>query len=196
LLERTHCATVDLMSERTITAHDGEVFAVHALTAADTPGVVAAFEGLSPRSSRLRFFSSNVQRLGRGLFEDLATPHDDHVVLVALDGPGSVVAEARATLDPAAPGAAEIAITVVDRFQARGLGGALLRLLASDLRTAGIQRMRGNTMVDNHAARRLLSRGGALLWVDEPGILGFEIPLRRDAVPSEESLYRALQAAS
>ena len=184
------------MSERTVAATDGEVFTVRPLTDADASAVIAGFEHLSPESARRRFFSQSIQQVGRGFLTDLATPRADHVVLLALDGRDHLVGGARGILDPDRPGTAEVSVTVGDPWQGRGLGGALLRLLAADLRRVGVHRLAGHTQLENHRARALIAGSSGLLWVDEPGILGFEIPIGRGALPSEESLYRALHAAS
>lgn len=184
------------MNERTILSSGGDVVTVRPLTSADADAVVAGYQQLSPASIRQRFFTPRISHLGPRFLADLATERDDHVVLLAFERSGTLVGEARGILDATRPTSAELALTVGDRWQGRGIGSALWDLLAADLRAAGIHRLRGHTQTDNHRARALLSRRSAIVWVDEPGVLGFEILLEPGAVPSEESFYRALGVAS
>ncbi len=77
------------------------------------------------------------------------------------------------------PTAADVAVTVGDPFQRRGLGTRLLRELAHAARAQGIERFTGHVLVDNAAARGLLIGAGATLSFSEPGVFAFDIPLGR-----------------
>ncbi len=56
------------------------------------------------------------------------------------------------------PGAAEIALTVHDDFQRRGLGEFLVRLLARLARAEGIQWFEAEVMASNHKMLKLLKK--------------------------------------
>ena len=56
------------------------------------------------------------------------------------------------------PHAAEVAITVADDWQARGLGSMLSEQLASEARRLGIRRFTATMAADNLPAHRLMAR--------------------------------------
>ena len=75
-----------------------------------------------------------------------------------------------------APEIAEFAVTVIDPFQDRGVGRALLEQLAASARENGISVLRGYVFPDNGAMLSLCkSLGGA--GVLENGVLRVEIPV-------------------
>ncbi len=184
------------MNERTIVTRTGEVLLVRPMTSDDDDLVVSAFEHLSPATARRRFFNDTIIRLGHDRLVEVVGLRPGHHVLLAFDRRGGLVGGARWILDPERPGAAEVAVTVGDPWQGEGIGHRLLRLLVEDAVAAGITRLRGHVLVDNGPARGLVSRAGGDVWIDEPGVLGFEIPLRPDRQALDDAIARALRTAS
>lgn len=172
------------MNERTIRIRGGRRITVRHMTTDDADAVVAAFGRLSPSSLRLRFLSP-VVRLTPAVAADLTTVDDRHLVLLAFDESGTLVGGARATRLQADPSVADVAVTVGDGLQRRGLGTKLLRLLREEAKRVGIERFEGHVAVDNAAAQALLVASHAAMWVDDPGVLGFELPLGRRTVAPE-----------
>ena len=166
------------MNERTIRARDGRRYTVRPMTAADADTVLAGVAGLSPESHRFRFFGPG-PRLSPGVRADLVAVGDDRIVLLAFDGDGALVGEARAIRHRDDHATADIAVTVGDDHQHRGIGSKLLRLLGREARAVGIDRLAGHVLVDNPGARAMLIRNGAVASFAEPGVLAFEIPLGR-----------------
>ena len=85
----------------------------------------------------------------------------DHVALVAEHPSGPVrrlIAVARFVRLAEDPHAAEVAITVADDWQARGLGSMLSEQLASEARRLGIRRFTATMAADNVPAHRLMAR--------------------------------------
>lgn len=177
------------MNERTIRLRGGERIVVRPMTPDDREAVIAGFEHLSPAARRLRFLSPT-PRLTPGMAADLTTVDDDHLVLLAVDERGRVVGGARATRHRADPATADVAVTVGDHLQRRGLATRLLRLLRDEARRAGIDRLAGHVSVENAAAQRMLVSSGAVVSFSEPGVLGFEIPLGRRTVAPEQAVRR------
>jgi RimJ/RimL family protein N-acetyltransferase len=85
----------------------------------------------------------------------------DHVALVAEhpSGPARrLIAVARFVRLADDPDAAEVAITVADDWQGRGLGSLLSEQLAAEARQLGIRRFTATMAADNVPAHRLMAR--------------------------------------
>jgi RimJ/RimL family protein N-acetyltransferase len=85
----------------------------------------------------------------------------DHVALVAEhpSGPARrLIAVARFVRLAQDPDAAEVAITVADDWQGRGLGSLLSEQLAAEARRVGIRRFTATMAADNVPAHRLMAR--------------------------------------
>jgi RimJ/RimL family protein N-acetyltransferase len=85
----------------------------------------------------------------------------DHVALVAeypAEPVRRLIAVARFVRLVDDPEAAEVAITVADNWQRRGLGSLLSAQLAAEARRLGIRRFTATMASDNVAAHRLMSR--------------------------------------
>lgn len=148
----------------------------------DAEVVLAGFQRLSPASLRSRFFTP-VPRITPEVAADLVrVDHHDRIVLLAFDEAGRIAGGARAIRDRHDPTAGELALTVGDAYQRRGLGARLLRHLGGVAWNAGIDHLTGYVLIDNVAARTLLIRNGAVCRLDEPGVLAFAIPLDRRLV--------------
>ena len=81
----------------------------------------------------------------------------DHVAYVALrgDAPKELVAVGRLVRSKSYPQAAEIAVTVCDEWQRRGIGKLLGDHLAMAARDRGIRYLTGTMAADNRGAHRL-----------------------------------------
>ena len=104
--------------------------------------------------------------------------HHDHEALGALDhADGRGVGVARYVRDAEDPQAAEIAVTIVDDWQGRGLGTELLAQLSERARQEGIRRFTALVAADNAAVAGLLQNTGAELVRHGPGTIDYEIAL-------------------
>jgi RimJ/RimL family protein N-acetyltransferase len=92
--------------------------------------------------------------------------------LVVTDvGDGPVVADARFIRDEDDPGSAEVALTVADAYQGRGIGTLLLGALAVAARVDGIERFHARVLSDNPPARALGDKVNARWEQEEPGVV-------------------------
>ena len=105
--------------------------------------------------------------------------HHDHEALVALDAEtGEGVGVARFVRLDGRPATAEAAVTVVDRWQGRGLGTLLLELLATRARDEGIARFTALVLASNTDILEVLERLGPVRVVDrERGTVEVETTL-------------------
>ena len=119
----------------------------------------------------------------------------DHFVWVLADSvDGPVVADARFIREVDEPTSAEIALTVADAYQARGVGTLVLGALAVAAHIDGIERFHALVLSDNPAARGLGDKFHAQWQVKEPGVVttAMEIPAPDD-VPVEPHVRRQIQ---
>ncbi|HYB86020.1 MAG TPA: GNAT family N-acetyltransferase [Streptosporangiaceae bacterium] len=161
-----------------VVLRDGSKVVIRQVRSADVPLLADGFARLSPESRRLRFLRRKDELSAAELryFTDL--DHHDHEALGALDHTGGRgVGVARYVRDAGDPQAAEIAVTIVDEWQGRGLGTELLAQLSGRARAEGICRFTALVADDNAAMRALLRNVGADLVHREPGALGYEIAL-------------------
>ena len=167
------------MNERSVRTRDGRRFTVREMAPGDAEVVLGGFERLSPASLRNRFFSP-APRLTPDVAADLVrVDPQTRIVLLAFDEDGHLAGGARAVRHRDDPATADVAVTVGDDYQRRGLGSKLLKLLGRAALDAGIDRLAGHVLIDNPGGRGLLIANGAVCRLDEPGVLAFEIPLGR-----------------
>lgn len=161
---------------------DGGTFVVRPMRADDADVVGAGVASLSPTTLRLRFFTP-MPRLTAGVLADLtAIEPGQRIVLLAFEaGSGRLAGGARAVRHRANPATADIAVTIGDAFQRRGLGSTLLVALVRAARAEGIEQLAGHVLVENAGGRALVRSAGGHTAFDEPGVLRFAIPIARRA---------------
>ena len=100
----------------------------------------------------------------------------EHFVFVLTDGPeGPVVADARFVRDEADPAQAEIAFTVGDAYQGRGIGTFLMGAISVAAGYDGVQRFTARVLSDNQAMRAILDHFRATWHRDDLGVVTTEI---------------------
>lgn len=145
---------------------------------------------VSPETLYTRFLSSRAPTAAL-LAYLCEVDYIDHFVWVVTDGvDGPVVAAATFVRDKDDPASAEIALTVADAYQGRGIGTLLLGALAAAARVDGIKRFHALGLSDNVAVRALGDRFPARWQCEEPGVVTTtmevpaldELPVKLDAV--------------
>ena len=84
---------------------------------------------------------------------------------------------ARYIRDRADRRSAEVALTIVDEWQGRGLGGKLLELLSDRARDEAILRFTATVGLGNVASERLIRNAGGVLTSRGPSYCEYEISL-------------------
>lgn len=139
----------------------------------DREAIREGYERLSERSRYHRFLTG-VPHLTDQLLDHLVDEVDgvDHVALVlfVLDDTheGVPVGVARVIRYAGRPDAADVAVTVADEWQGRGVATALLRQLMRE-RPRGVRRLETTLAADNDASLAMLRRLGDLLVTDAGG---------------------------
>jgi GNAT superfamily N-acetyltransferase len=138
---------------------DGAEVVIAQLTPADAPMLADAFAQLSEESRRLRFLGPKPTLSASELRYLTAVDGHHHVALAAIDpASGRGVAIARFIRDPENPGRAEVAVTVADDWQRRGLGRLLLERLSDRARAEGVRRFTALVSAENRNMQGLLGR--------------------------------------
>ena len=164
--------------ERITILRDGTRVLVREARPGDAPLVRLGFAQLSDRSRQFRF----LRTMPRLTDQDLSflADADGNEVIGALDpaqDPPQPVGLARYMRLPDRPGAAEVAITVIDSHQGRGLGTLLFGCLAWQARRTGLSCFVALVHLRNLAMRNLLKDLGASVDKDHGGELEYLLPL-------------------
>ncbi|RCG29617.1 GNAT family N-acetyltransferase [Sphaerisporangium album] len=155
-------------AERPVTLSDGIEVRVRPLTHLYREAVRDLHDRCSPDSRRFRYFTA-MPSLPPRMFDRLCDRDRGHSLVAGYDG--QVVAIASLLFSPD-PGIAEMAFLVEDRWQGRGLGSALARMLLQEARDLGFAEVKAGLLSDNARMRRLLlSLGATLAYTDDPGVL-------------------------
>jgi CRP-like cAMP-binding protein len=117
-----------------------------------------------------RFMSARVP--SPALMDYLAeVDYVDHFVWVITDLQGNPVADARFVRDNKDPTTAEVAFTVADEYQRRGVGSLLIAALSVAARVAGVEKFSGRMLADNVGMRTLMDHYGAFWERDDVGVV-------------------------
>ena len=161
---------------------DGTDAFVLPLQRTDRAALVAEFETLGPESRRRRFLAP-VLHLSDAMLEHLVDDVDgiDHVALVlCVETSPDVydpVALARMVRYEDAPDAADLAVTVKDDWQGRGVATVLLEVLMRH-RPVGVRRIVTDVFKDNPASLHMLRRLGSCTETDlGSGVCGVAVEL-------------------
>jgi GNAT superfamily N-acetyltransferase len=142
------------------TLPDGETLFLRPVRPEDAAALVSFFGRLSAESLHLRFFS--YRQIGLGEARAMAAvdhQHSEAVVACVSAEPGAEIVGV-ASYDQTRPGAAEIAFTIEDRYQGRGLGRHLRDWIIGAARARGFTRLHGETLVANGPMLRLVGASG------------------------------------
>jgi RimJ/RimL family protein N-acetyltransferase len=144
-----------------LTLHDGRVVEARPLEPRDRAGLAAAVRRLSDETRYLRFASPKPELTERELDFLFDVDHHSREAILAVDpSTGHGVGVVRYVEVPGEPGVVEIAATVADDWQGRGLGRALLEQLTSRARDEGYSTLRANVLAINRRSINMLRRAG------------------------------------
>jgi GNAT superfamily N-acetyltransferase len=176
---------------------DGTALIIRRITPADAPALAEAFATLSAESRRLRFLTAKPRLTAAELryFTDVDGHH--HEALAAVDPEtGEGVGIARFVRDREDPTRAEVAVTVADQWQHRGVATLLLDRLGERARAEGVRRYTALVSADNGAMHKLLGQLGVPVRVSAPGGPAAEYELALGPGGLGEQLVGALRNAA
>ena len=156
---------------------DGSKVAIRQVRSTDAALLADGFARLSERSRQLRFLGVKNHLTVAELRYLTDVDHHDHEALGALSRDGRGVGVARFIRDTKDPESAEVAITIVDEWQGRGLGTKLLELLSDRARDEGVARFTAAVAADNIASSKMVRNAGGVLISSERAVHEYEIRL-------------------
>jgi GNAT superfamily N-acetyltransferase len=179
-----------------IALRDGSRVRLRQGRSSDRDLLLRGFERLSPQSRHRRFLTPMPE-----LTEDMVRylteiDHHDHEAMIALDEEtGEGVGVARCVRDSDRPEVAEVAVTVIDDWQGRGLGTLLLEVISARASEEGITSFTALMLAVNEEMLDILRRLDPVRIVDrEPGRVEVEVPIPE--IGLAPALRKVLQIAA
>ena len=172
-----------------VRTRDGAELLLRPVLPGDSERTLQGHVRFSSETLYRRFMSARVP--SPALMDYLAeVDYVDHFVWVMTDHDGNPVADARFVRDDHDPAVAEIAFTVADAYQGRGIGSFLIAALSVAARVAGVEKFSGRMLADNVAMRTIMDHYGAFWERDDVGVVttvvdvpeAHDLPLSRDMV--------------
>jgi RimJ/RimL family protein N-acetyltransferase len=140
-----------------VTLRSGDVVRIRQIRPDDAAALVRAYANLGEQSRYRRFFTVMPELPEATLKAAVEVDHIDHEALVAVPLLSTeIVGECRFIRLPDQPDTAELGVTVVDAWQGRGLGSALLACLSERGLEAGIEYFTAEVLAENRTMLALL----------------------------------------
>ena len=152
---------------------------------------------LSHESRYFRFFTSATRLSDQQLRYFSEVDQHDHVAWVALDSSNPIhsgLGAARFIRIKEEPTMAEMALTVIDAYQRRGLGPLLLALLCLLAKASEVQMLRAVVVLENATMLKWLNSLGAMRSYEQ-GEYRLNLPVQHDLsrTPSDEKPKHAIR---
>jgi GNAT superfamily N-acetyltransferase len=141
--------------------------------------LVRGFARLSNEGRYRRFLAATPELTDEMVTYLTEIDHHDHEAMIALEEEsGEGIGVARYVRNPAAPETAEVAVTVIDEWQGRGLGTLLLEVLGQRARAEGIYGFTAMMLASNQQMMEVLEGLGPVHIVDrDAGTVQIETPI-------------------
>ncbi len=165
---------------------DGSTVELRELVPADRALVQEAFARLSAQSRYMRFLSPMPALSSRTLDALMDVDQDRHVALIALQR-GEPVGVVRYVRDSGDPRVADLAVTVIDARQGRGLGRVLVMALRRCAAERGVRELHLDIHPENGRMAALARSLGARLSLRD-GLLSGRMPTSAEDVTASRRL--------
>jgi RimJ/RimL family protein N-acetyltransferase len=147
---------------------DGSGIEIRAIRPADHQEMLEAIGRTSVESLQRRFFVPKLHFSEKELDFFINVDFKDHVALVAeLNENGRRVIVGGGRYIKVQPGQAEMAFTVIDPYQGKGIGSVLMRHLIAIARDGGLKELIAEVLPENAPMLKLFSRFGFRSFASE-----------------------------
>ena len=176
---------------------DGTPILLRPLLPSDRDGIAAALREMSAESLRRRFFSGG-QPTERIIDYLVSIDYINHFAWLVLDArvPTDGWATARYIRRRDTADCAELAFTVKDAHQGRGLASLLLGAIGAAASVGGIRDFTAMLLSDNVPMRAVLAKANAMFAFDEPGVTRADLTVQNAMSRLSDALCRELQSAA
>lgn len=144
-----------MTAELVATLKDGTRVHIRPIRPEDDRALVEIFERLSPQTVYQRFFTA-MPELTPGMARYLSHVNYRSRMALVAEVEGELVGVGRYERTPD-PEVAELGLVVLDSWQNRGLGRALLHQILRAAASNGIHRFSADVLADNHRMAKLLA---------------------------------------
>lgn len=184
-----------MINMKKIRAKDGSPLRVRPITENDAPHFVEIFEHMSAESRYRRFLQSLENPSETLIWREaeriahMDPRQQEGLIAFGKTAAGEEVAAGVARYVALEPGIAEVAVSVRDDMQGKGIGSLLLQILAERARDAGIRTLVGMAQNSNEALWRVLEKLSFPLHRTPEGLYSnIEIDLTREKETSETAV--------
>ena len=180
-----------------VTLRSGDVVRIRQIRPDDAPALVRAYANLGEQSRYRRFFTVMPELSDATLKAAVEVDHVDHEALVAAPLLSTeIIGECRFIRLPDQPDTAEVGVTVVDAWQGRGLGSALLACLSERALEAGIEYFTAEVLAENRTMLALLPGLGQVQTESHGPVVTARIELAEPSRPARPDFLDLLAAAA
>jgi RimJ/RimL family protein N-acetyltransferase len=180
-----------------VTLRSGDVVRIRPVRADDAQALARAYTNLGEQSRYRRFFTVMPELPEATLKAAVEVDHVDHEALVAVPLLSTgIVGECRFIRRPDQPDTAEVGVTVVDAWQGRGLGFALLVRLSEHALAAGIEYFVAEILAENRTMLALLPGLGQVETESRGPVVTARVELGEPSRPAHPDLLDLLTAAA
>jgi RimJ/RimL family protein N-acetyltransferase len=182
---------------RLVALRSGDVVWIRPIRPQDAPALVRAYSNLGEQSRYRRFFTVMPELPEATLKAAVEVDHTDHEALVAVPLLSTqIVGECRFIRLPDQPDTAEVGVTVVDAWQGRGLGSALLARLSERAAEAGIEYFTAEVLAENRTMLSLLPSLGQVERESHGPVVAARVELVEPPRPAHPDFLDLLTAAA
>src|ERR1700735_3578436 len=180
-----------------VTLRSGDIVRIRQVRPDDAPALARAYANLGEQSRYRRFFTVMPELPAATLAAAVEVDHVDQEALVAVPLLSTeIVGECRFIRLPDQPGTAEVGVTVVDGWQGRGLGPALLARLSECAAAAGIEYFTAEILAENRTMLALLPGLGQVETESRGPVVTARVELAEPSRPVIPDFLGLLTAAA
>jgi RimJ/RimL family protein N-acetyltransferase len=186
-----------LSEPQLVTLRSGDVVRIRQVRPDDLQELARAYANLGEESRYRRFFTVMPELPEATLKAAVEVDHVDHEALVAVPLlTAEIIGECRFIRLPDQPGTAEVGVTVVDAWQGRGLGPALLARLSEHALAAGIEYFTAEVLAENRTVLALLPGLGQVQTESRGPVVTARVELGEPSRQAQPDLLELLTAAA